>query len=282
MKSRLVFPLLGFILFGLSSYIEKVYLVEILNNFILQILTFMIKIISFILVSFLFYNRLGEIKDFPEKYSLLLVLISLLWLAHEIYIGYSIMKLALGLLVLNIMILLWTVFSKKVQRSVTILSSIGIILIGILLVISTQMELSDPKIILERVKLKFEKSEGYEVTIHEAISILGKKESNTYHYIFRKPNFFRIQYANKTIICNESSSYTVCEHIREIEIMRIFAYFENDVTMSEDLKKYKLRTRQDNTTFVLFIQKATLLPIEFDIISNSFNYTLFFQEPKIY
>lgn len=278
---RLIFPLLGFILFGFSSYVEK-NLPEILNNFALQIIIFIIfitEIFSFILISFLIYNRLEEIKKKPEKLPLLLALISLLWLTRRIYIGYGIMELALGLFVLNLIIFLRIAFSKKVQRGVALLSLISIALIGAIFVISTQIEFSDPKIILERVKLKFENSEGYEVTIHETASVLGKTESNIYRYTFKKPDFFKIQYANKTIICNESNS--LCEHVREIEIMHILSYFEN-AKASEDLKTYKLKTHRDNTTFILTIRKATLLPSEFDIMSHRFNYTLLFRELKIY
>lgn len=137
MRSKVIFPLLGFILFGFCSHVEKVYSIEILNNFILQIATFIAKIISFVLISFLLYNRLGEIKK-PEKYPLLLVLISLLWLTHKIYVGYSIINLALQLFVLNLIILLLT-FSK-VQKNTIVFSLIGIVLIGIIFAISTQTE----------------------------------------------------------------------------------------------------------------------------------------------
>ncbi|WP_198300027.1 hypothetical protein [Thermococcus sp. P6] len=187
--------------------------------------------------------------------------------------------MALELFVLNLIIFLWIAFSKNVQRRVAALSLISIALIGVIFIISTQIEFSDPKIILEEVKLKFENSRGYEVTIHETASVLGKRESNVYRYTFKKPDLFKIKYANKTITCNESSSSY--EHLREIEITHILSYFEN-ARVSEDLKEYKLTAHQGNTTLILTIRKATLLPMEFDIVSHSFNYTLVFREFKIY
>jgi len=113
MKGKPVLPLLGFILFGFSCYIGKSLLPEILNSFPLQIAVFMIEILSFILISFLFYNRLEEIKKRPEKLPLLFALISLLFLTRRIYIGYGIMELALEMFVLNLIIFLWIAFSKK-------------------------------------------------------------------------------------------------------------------------------------------------------------------------
>ncbi|ASJ10750.1 hypothetical protein A3L12_05285 [Thermococcus sp. P6] len=68
MKSKPILPLLGFILFGFSCYIEKSLLPEILNSFPLEIAVFIVGVLSFILISFLFYNRLEEIKKGPRNF----------------------------------------------------------------------------------------------------------------------------------------------------------------------------------------------------------------------
>ena len=296
-KTRVVLVILGSIIFALCSYLEKFYFEELAKlNYILPFILFFVAfIVAALPIFYLFYNSPKEVKERPANFPLLLMLLSLLWLAHNIYIGYFVMNLALKLLVLNGIILVWFILSKGIPRRVLIVSLLCLLLLGGIFAISTQKELTDPKVILDKMALKFESSRGYEAIIHEAISILNKTESHTYQYTFIKPDTLEIRDENGTLlICNKSSSIlynekkillknaTLCEHMEDIKIMNILTYFKNaNITTSEGFRDYELTTYRNDITIVLVIKKAILLPSTFRILSDNFNYTLTFQDIKL-
>ncbi len=119
MKSKTVVPAVGFAIFGFVSYVEKVFQDEILSSISSVILLYILKIISFVMISFLVYDHPDEIKETPERYPLFLSLVFLLWLTNKFYTGQNITKDALRLLVLNLAVFLWTAFSRRINKRIT-------------------------------------------------------------------------------------------------------------------------------------------------------------------